>query len=166
MDEVLKLLDELEEIIDQSRRMPLSNKITIEKEEILEIITEIRLRLPNDLKQARWIIQERSKILMDAQKEIEEREKSAEDHMRRMVDESEVTKRALDQAADIVEKSKEASREMRRGANEYADQVLAAAEESLRNMMESLRNENQQIEDFFSQSINIIYENRQELKGK
>ena len=62
MDAVLKLLEELEDILDQSRAVPFSNKVAIDKDEIYDIIAEIRLRLPNDIKQSKFIVSERNKI--------------------------------------------------------------------------------------------------------
>ena len=56
MDSVLQLLDELEEIMDSSRAVPFSNKVSVDKEEIYDIISEIRMKLPNELKQSKWVI--------------------------------------------------------------------------------------------------------------
>ena len=83
MDTVLKLLDELETVIDQSKHMAFSSKVQIDKNELFEIITEIRLRLPNELKQAKWVIEERNKILIDAQNEAEEIVKAAEERLKK-----------------------------------------------------------------------------------
>lgn len=52
MDSVMQLLDEVEEILDNSRAVPFSNRVTIDKEEIYDIISEIRMKLPNELKQS------------------------------------------------------------------------------------------------------------------
>ncbi len=54
---------------------------------------------------------------------------------------------------------------MRIGATEYADEVLALAENRLKNMMEELRKESIEIDNFFNHSLDVIYENRQELRG-
>ncbi|MGE4215378.1 MAG: hypothetical protein AB7E42_11480, partial [Anaerotignaceae bacterium] len=68
-------------------------------------------------------------------------------------------------SADIIEKSRKSAKEMRIGATEYADEVLAMAESRLKEMMENLRRESINIDDFFSHSLDVIYENRQELRG-
>lgn len=163
MDTVLKLLDELETVIDQSKHMAFSSKVQIDKNELFEIITEIRLRLPNELKQAKWVIEERNKILIDAQNEAEDIVKAAEERLKKLIDENEITKRAYEQATEIIESSKSTSKEMRLGANEYADEILALTETRLKEMMEIIHNENVKIDQFFNESLNIIYENRQEL---
>ena len=165
MDSVIELLDELENIIDQSRAVPFSNKVTINKEEIYEIISEIRLRLPNELKQSKWVIEERNKILIDAQKEADDIVKEAEERLGKMVDEDVITKRAYEQASEIIENSKKTSKEMRMGAMEYADEVLALTEKRLKEMIENIHNENVKVEEFFNESLDIIFENRQELRG-
>ncbi len=55
-----------------------SNKVQVDKDEIFEIIDEIKMKLPNEIKQSKWVIEERNKILVDAQKEADEMLKEAE----------------------------------------------------------------------------------------
>ena len=106
MDSVLQLLDELEDVLDSSKAVPFSNKVSVDKEEIYDIISEIRMKLPNELKQSKWVIEERNKILIDAQREADEIVKNAEDRMVRMIDDNEVTKKAYEQAAAIIDARK------------------------------------------------------------
>lgn len=134
MDSVLQLLDELEDVMDSSKAVPFSSKVTVNKEEIYDIISEIRMKLPNELKQSKWVIEERNKILIDAQREADEIVKNAEDRMVRLVDENEVTKKAYEQAAAIIDSAKKTSKDMRLGAMEYAESVLADAEGKLKEL--------------------------------
>ena len=165
MDTILKLLDELEEILDQSKAVPFSGRVSVDKDEIYDIITEIRLKMPNEIKQAKWVIEERNKILIDAQKEADEIIKSAEERLSKLVDENEVTKRAYEQASEIIESSKKTAKEMRIGANEYADNVLQVAEEHLKDMYIRIKEEGSNLDAFFNETIEVILENRQELRG-
>lgn len=165
MDAVLKLLEELEDVLDQSKGVPFSNKVAIDKEEIYDIISEIRVRLPNDIKQSKLIVQERNKILIDAQKEAEGIARDAEEKMRRLVDEHEITKAAYAQSTEIIENAKKNAREMRIGATEYADEILAAAGTRIQEMMEKMREESMRVDEFYGHSLDVIYENRQELRG-
>jgi len=166
MDTVLQILDELEEILDSSRAVPFSSKVSVDKEEIYDIINDIRLKLPNELKQSKWVIEERNKILIDAQKEADEIVKNAEDRMNRMVDENEVTKRAYEQAATIIDAAKKASKEMRLGAMEYAEAVLTSAEDKLKELKTVVYNESIKTDDYFSETLNVLAENIQELRVK
>ena len=164
-DTVLKLLEELEQVVDGGRSSPFSNKVQVDKDEIFEIIDEIKMKLPNEIKQSKWVIEERNKILVDAQKEADEMLKEAEVRLGKLVEDHAVTKKAYEQAAEIMDATKKSAKEMRLGALEYADDVMGVAEQRLREMQETINQENQRIVEFFRENINVIFENRQELKG-
>ena len=68
---VLDLLDELEDLLEGATSVPLTNKIVLETEDIFGIIKDIRLALPDDMQQAKWIIDERDRILMEGKSEYE-----------------------------------------------------------------------------------------------
>ena len=70
--EIFTLLETLEEILEQSKKLPFTDKAIVDKEAILEVIKEIRLKLPDELKQAKWIKEERQRILVEAQNEADE----------------------------------------------------------------------------------------------
>ena len=76
--EIFTLLETLEEILEQSKKLPFTDKAVVDKEAILEVIKEIRLKLPDELKQAKWIKEERQRILTEAQKEANDIVKEAE----------------------------------------------------------------------------------------
>ena len=146
MDEVIKLLEELEDLIEGSKAMPFSSKVGVDKDEVYDIIADIRGALPNDIKQSKLIVQERNKILEDAKRD-------------------EITRQAYQQSAEIIEAAKKQAKEMRIGAMEYADEVLSQSENRLREMIESFRNECVSVDEYFNNSLNTLYENRQELRG-
>ena len=60
--EIFTLLETLEDILEKSRTLPFTEKSIVEKEQFLDIIKEIRLKLPDELKQAKWIKEERERI--------------------------------------------------------------------------------------------------------
>ena len=91
--------------------------------------------------------------------------KDAEEKVNRLIDENEITRQAYQQSSEIMENAKRQAKEMRIGAVEYADEVLAQAEEKLRTMVENFRNECTTMDNYFSDCLNTIYENRQELRG-
>ena len=164
MDTVLQILDELEEILDSSRAVPFSSKVSVDKEEIYDVIGEARLKLPNELKQSKWVIEERNKILIDAQKEADEIVKNAEDRMVRMIDDNEVTKKSYEQAAAIIDSAKKTSKEMRLGAMEYAEEVLTSAEGKLKELKTVVYSESIKTDDYYAQTLNVLTENIQELR--
>ena len=117
--EIFTLLETLEDIMERSRSLPFTDKGIVDKEEVLEIIKEIRLKLPDELKQAKWIKEERQRILTEAQKEANDIAKEAETRIISMIDEHEITKKAYEQKAQIIETANEMSREISQGTKEY-----------------------------------------------
>ena len=164
MDTVIDLLNELEEVLDNSRAVPFSNRVSVDKEELYEIITEIRMKLPNELKQSKWVIEERNKILIDAQKEADEIVKNAEERVKRMVDENEVTKMGYEEAVENVDSAKKTSKAMRIGAMEYAEEVLGTAQDRLRELKNVVYNESIKTDEYFGETLSVLSENIQELR--
>ena len=93
--EILSILEALEDVIEKSVTMPFTSKSLVDKEELLELIKEIRLKLPDDIKQAKWVKEERQKILLEAQKEANNIIKDAENKIASLVDEHEITKKGI-----------------------------------------------------------------------
>ena len=85
--EIFTLLETLEDILERSKSVPFTEKTIVDKEEVLEIIKDIRLKLPDELKQAKWIKEERARILDEAQKEADGIVREAENRIIAMIDE-------------------------------------------------------------------------------
>ena len=159
--EIFELLETLEDIIEKSRNVPFSSKGIVDKEEMLDLIKEIRLKLPDELKQAKWVKEERQRILVEAQKEAENRIIS-------MIDEHEITRKAYEQKKEIIENANERSREISNGTKEYADELLAHTEDVLtqtlggleKNISEALKLMEMSIED----TLKTVQNSRKELK--
>ena len=138
--EIFTLLETLEEMLEIGKSIPFSNKGIVDKEEMLEIIKEIRLKLPEELKQAKWVKEERQRILVEAQKEAEDIVKEAENRIISMIDEHEITRKAYEQKAEIIETANEMSREISKGTKDYADSILQNIEIALENALETIKN--------------------------
>ena len=138
--EIFTLLETLEEILERSKNVPFSTKGIVDKEEILDIIKEIRLKLPDELKQAKWVKEERSRIITEAKKEAEDIVKEAENRIISMIDEHEITKKAYEQKAQIIETANEMSREISKGTKDYADNVLEKVEVVLVDALKTIQN--------------------------
>ena len=151
--EIFTLLDTLEDILDRSKHVPFTEKGIVDKEEILEIIQEIRLKLPDELKQAKWIKEERGRILHEAEKEADDIVREAENRIISMIDEHEITRKAYDQKAEIIETANEMSREITKGTKDYADGIL-----------ENLENAINDINISIAKALETIEQNRNELK--
>ena len=143
--EIFTLLDTLEDMLDKSRGIPFSGKCIVNREEILDIVKEIRLKLPDELKQAKWIKEERQRILVEAQNEADEVIKEAENRIISMIDEHEITKKAYEKKVEIIETANEMSREIKSGTEEYADSVLAGIEVALEDALKVIKNNRKEL---------------------
>lgn len=145
--DVLKLLDEIEDIVEAGSGVPFSQKVMVDKLEILDMVNEIRIKLPDEIKQASWIKDERQRILADAQEDADNLLKDANFKLEEIIDEHEVTKLAEERAQEILTKAKNNAKEIRLGAMEYADGLLEDTQENLKEV------------------ITLLNDNRKELRG-
>ena len=143
--EIFTLLETLEDILENSKGLPFTNKTMVDKEELLEIIKEIRIKLPDELKQAKWVKEERQRILEEAQKEADDVVKEAENRIIAMIDEHEITRKAYEKKVEIIETANEMSREISKGTKEYADSVLAGIEVALQDAMKVIQNNRKEL---------------------
>ncbi|MCI9016284.1 MAG: ATPase [Clostridia bacterium] len=143
--EIFTLLETLEETLENSRTVPFSGKSIVEKEELLDIIKEIRLKLPDELKQAKWVREERERILVEAQKEANDIVKEAENRIISMIDEHEITRKAYEQKAQIIETANEMSREISKGTKDYADNLLEKLEVVLEDALKTIQNNRREL---------------------
>ena len=143
--ELFTLLETLEEMLENSKTVPFSGKTIVEKEEILDIIKEIRLKLPDELKQAKWVKEERGRILLEAQKEADDIVKEAENRIISMIDEHEITRKAYEQKAQIIETANEMSREISKGTKDYADNLLEKIEAVLGDALKTVQNNRKEL---------------------
>ena len=143
--EIFTLLETLEEALERGKTIPFSNKTVVDKEEILDIVKEIRLKLPDELKQAKWVKEERGRIIAEAQKESEGIIKEAENRIIAMIDEHEITRKAYDQKAQIIEAANEMSREISQGTKDYADNLLEKIEIALEDALKTIQNNRREL---------------------
>ena len=144
--EVLTLLETLEEMLNRSASIPLTKRTLIDREELLSVVSDIKLKLPDELKQAKWVKEERQNILVDAQKEANQLIKEAENRIIAMIDEHEITKKAYEQKTEIIDSANAFSKDLINGTKKYADDILAELEATLQD------------------KLDIIKDNRKELK--
>lgn len=137
--EILEIIEALEDKIEHSFTIPFVGRGIVDKDALLDLLQEARIKYPEEMKQAKWVKDERQRIIADAQKEAAAIIKSTEDKITGMINEHEVTKQAYENANQIVESAQDHAREIRLGANQYADGVLHAIEEQLIATVETIR---------------------------
>lgn len=144
--EIFAMLENLEELLESGAKVPFSNKVMVDIDELRDVLEDIRLKLPDELKQAKWVKEERQRIMEDAKKEAEAILKEAEGKILAMVDEHTITKQALAQKEEIIESANKVSKEISIGTRDYADSIL------------------EKVEDILKETIMVVQNNRRELK--
>lgn len=144
--DVLNLLEKIEDIVEDASKLPLSSKIMVDKEEILEVINEIRLKLPDEINRASWVAKERQRILTEAQSEAEEMMEKVKEQQRKLVEENEITRLAKQTANQLLQDAEIKANEMKMGAYSYSDEILSKLQDKIRDIN------------------NIIEVNREDLK--
>ena len=124
MSRIEQLIGEIEEYIDSCKYQPLSNsKILVNKEEMEELLVELRLRVPDEIKKYQKIISQQDAILADAKNQAESMIQDAKQQTEEMVSENEIMQQAYTKANELVQQ-----------AQAQADQILANASAESNNM--------------------------------
>jgi hypothetical protein len=125
-----ELLDRLDEMIDKSWGFP-GGRCLIDSEKAREIIDDIRLNLPKEIRQAKAIVADRAEILKSAKAEANGIVKSAEEKAKLMVMQDEIVRLAQGRSNDILTESAQKSKDMKIAAADFADTLLKSSEENL-----------------------------------
>jgi vacuolar-type H+-ATPase subunit H len=137
--DVLVLIDRLDDLVHNAKAVPLTDQVRLDREEIYEILDQMRATIPEEIKQARWIVKERQEMLAEAKREAERVLKEARDEQMRLISEEEVVKQAERQAEEIVEEARTREREIRLGAEDYADDILSTLEVNLQKFLQAVQ---------------------------
>ena len=131
--DVLVLIDKLDDLIHNAKRtmLPGSDQVRLDREEVYDILDQMRATIPEEIKQARWIVKERQEMLAEAKREAERIVTEARDRQNQLVSQEEVVKQAERSADDIIEDARGREREIRLGAEDYADEILNTLEVNL-----------------------------------
>ena len=164
MESLLDYLEALEDLLENSKPAPFSNKVSIDRAQIFELLSEIRMNLPIEMRQAQRIIEEHDKILDDARNKAGHIIKEGEAHARDLADEHEVYRMAMEEARVLMDDTKRRVRDMRQAAIAYTDEVLEKAEDTLRGCMTNITRQFSLVEDDFSRTISELHNNRLELR--
>ncbi|MBQ7667906.1 MAG: ATPase [Clostridia bacterium] len=146
--EIFNMLERLEDLVDNAWSVPLTGRTMVKKKEVTELLKEIRVALPDEIKQAKWIKEERQRFLFEAQQEAQTIIKDAENRIVSMIDESEITRKSYEQANETIINAQKTARDIREGSIDYADEVLSKMEDTLK------------------EAYLEIHKNKEELKGK
>ena len=175
MSRIEQLIGEIEEYIDGCKFQPLSNtKILVNKEELEELLVELRLRIPDEIKQYQKIISNQDAILTDARTQADAMIEKATAQTNELVNEHEIMQRAYEAANQVIEDANNQAQtivdaavrdadNIRQGAVQYTQDMLKSVENIINHTMEGAQGRFDSFMSSLKSSYDIVSDNRAEL---
>ena len=170
-----QIIEEIEEYIDGCKFQPLSNtKILVNKEELEELLVELRLRIPDEIKQYQKIISNQDAILTDARTQADAMIEKATAQTNELVNEHEIMQRAYEAANQVIEDANNQAQtivdaavrdadNIRQGAVQYTQDMLKSVENIINHTMEGAQGRFDSFMSSLKSSYDIVSANRAEL---
>ena len=178
MSKIEQIITEIEEYIDNCKFQPLStSKIVVNKDDIDELLAELRLRTPDEIKKYQKIIANKDAILNDAKERSEAMIAEATAHINQLVSEHEIMQKAYNEANQIIEQAQQQAQDilgnatneandLRTRAMQYTDDILANVQSILSTGMDSFEHAQSEMMTSLNSSLNVVVESRKELGGQ
>ncbi len=162
---LMSLLEELEDLINSSSKMPFSEKGIIDLDVAQKIMEDIRLNLPRDIQQAKWLNSEKDRIISEAKREYNRMINEAKDQVEYLVNNNNITKDAQKRADAVLKEAENHANYMKYRSYEYIDQLLYDMQNDIASVGGSYI---EPMTEYFNQMLNNINarvnQNRQEMK--
>lgn len=140
------LIEEMYDVLDKGWKMPLSaGKVFVDGEEVRQILDEIKEEIPAEVRKAKAIVADRTQIIEDAHREADSILRVAQEKAEALVDQDEIVRQAQQKANELLAQAQAKYREMRKASNEYVDELMRRADESLSEYLAELRKTRQNI---------------------
>jgi hypothetical protein len=154
-------LQQLEDLVRDAKSMPLSSSALLNREELLELVAEMRESLPEEIKQARWVVKDREDLLAKARHEAEAIVEAGHQEQLRMARTEEVVARAHQEAERLRHEAEGHARTVRLEAEDYVDAKLAQFEIVLRKLQEEAQASARQL----GRTLDQVELGREKLRG-
>ena len=125
-----ELLEQLDEALDAGVKLP-GKRCVVEVEKLRAIVDDIRMAMPNEIKQAKGICADRADIISNAKKEADSIKRAAEERANQLTSQEEIVKLAQAKASEIITNAQLKSKEMRKAAQDFVDDIMRRADEGL-----------------------------------
>ncbi len=140
------LLDELDDVIERGWSIPMSGgKIFVDGEDARQILDDIRETIPKEIREARDLVVQREQILAEAQRDADTIIRVAEEKARNIINQDELVRQAQAKANDLIMQGQAKFKEMRKASNDYVDDIMRRADESVSDTLAELRKTRQNI---------------------
>ncbi len=154
-------IQQLEEMVKEAKSMPLSSSALLNRDELLELVGQMKESLPEEIKQARWVVRDREELLAKARRDAEKIVEEARAEQLRMATREEVVQRARQESERLLAEAGEEARKMRLEAEDYVDAKLAQFEIALQRLAEDLV----VTHDALNRTLEQVQTGRERLRG-
>ena len=137
--DVLVLIDRLDDLVHNAKAVPLTDQVRIDREEIYDILDQMRAAIPEEVKQARWIVKERQEMLAEAKREADSLLAAAREQAGREASHAEIVMIAERQAQDIIDGARRTAWETKLEVDDWADGILATLDANLDRFLSAVR---------------------------
>jgi len=134
------LLDRLENVLASGSRIPFTGKTMVDEHECLDIVDQLRVAIPEEIKQAKRVVGERDRLVLDAEEQAKRIIAHAQEQVALMVTQHEVVKAAESKARKIIQEAELEAMGRREGSDRYAIETLATLENHLNELLAVVKN--------------------------
>jgi len=138
--DILHLVDRLEELFNNGRPIPFTRSVIVDEERMLDIIDQMRVTIPEEMRKAQQIITQQKRILAQAEEKANRTVALAQEESNRLLEKNAVAQAAKAQADEIISKAHADSEKIRREADRYALETLSRLEYQLEQLLNQARN--------------------------
>lgn len=138
--DILHLVDRLEEVVNAGTAIPLSRKLMVDEERVLEIIDQMRVTIPEEVKRAQQVLAQRDRVLAQAAEEAQRTVQLAKEKAEQMVSREAIAQSAEARAASLIQAAKADAETIRGAADDYTIEVLTKLEAELVKSLTQARN--------------------------
>ncbi len=136
----MHLVDRLEELVMEGRAVPFSRRVIVDEERFLDLVDQMRVSIPDEIKKARRVQQERERIIAQANEEAGRIVNLSQEEAGNLISEHEVVKAAEARVAVILERAQNEARQIRKDADDYVTEALGQLEYQLDGLLTTVRN--------------------------
>lgn len=138
--DILHLVDRLEELFNESRSVPFTHSVMVDEERILDIIDQMRVSIPEEIKKAQQLLAQRDRIVAQAKEEADRTIAIAQEKSRQLVERDSIVEAAHGRANEIIDSVRADNERTKREADEYVLQSLSALETELERILAQVQN--------------------------
>jgi cell division septum initiation protein DivIVA len=138
--DILHLVDRLEELFNNSKPIPLSHSVVVDENSFMDIIDQMRISIPEEIKKAQQIISQKDRILAQAQEEANRTVSIAREKSERMVEKSDIYQSAQTKAEDITRQAQLDAEQAQHDADRYVADALVGLERELKRILSQVEN--------------------------